>query len=164
MIEVVQDKLKAILQSHLETELKRHDSICNTKLSLPPPQQYFLDFDINSTVINQYPACIIFGFRTTLDDRLSVGLRVVQRHTMAITHLLVNRDLDELQRIRSRYAGATLKLLKDINLGKYDSAGIITMIDADIDIVYDRILRDERDTSFLGSVWVLFEAREDGEL
>ena len=159
MIEDVQEGIKRILTRHLEDKLDGHTDDNDVILSLPVPSQWLMSFDPATTVFNRFPVGLILAFRSPQDQRLSTGVRVVRMHEMAIVYFVTDQDLDKLMRLRSRYAQATEEIFHDINTSQLGDGSITAIFG--MEPIYDRPLRDERRTSYVGSVWIAFTARED---
>jgi hypothetical protein len=92
-----------------------------------------------------------------------MSLRVDVDHEMAVVFLIIDQDIDQLDRAKSRYAEAMVKLLKQINSGTI-SASNIKSIRPGVQVNYERTLRDEANSSFLSSVWVTFTAESNETL
>ena len=156
MVEEVQDKIVDLLTTYLESELSGLESPSGgVALTLAVPAEYLINFDPNSTILDaSYPKCLILAARTTHDDELSTGYRVVNWHELAVVVLIIDQDIEKLQRKRSRYAEAIRSVLKT-----YQQTAPLQMV-RNFRFVYDRTLRDESLSAYLGSVWILLEARE----
>jgi len=120
------------------------------------PQKYMIDFDPRTTVLGagDYPALIVMPAKTELSDQLSVGVQIQNEHSLAIVTLLLNQDIEKLQRMKSRYSQAIVTVLK-----KHQQIDPLRRIRID-QIVFDRTLRDEKKSSYLGSVWIILSAWE----
>ena len=163
MIEAVQDKLVSLFQAHLQAELDELASPSGgVALTLTSPVEYHTAFEKGFTIIKQYPACIILPGTTDEDDLIDAGFMVDNIHDIAVAFLMQHTTPESLMRMKSRFAYAARNVLKkrtDADGATIDKSPI-TMID-DIHISYmDRNVRDEPDTPFLGSVWLLFKAYE----
>lgn len=157
MIENVQDKIVTLLQTYIGTELTALASPTGgVALTLTSPAKYMLAFDPRTTVLaaGDYPFCGILTDKTELSDQLSVGVQIQNQHTLAAVFLLMNQDIEKLERMKARYAKAAIIVLK-----KHQQTDPLRRIRIDR-VVYDRTLRDESKSAYLGSVWVLFTCWE----
>ena len=157
MIEEVQDKVISLLQTYISTELSSLASPSGgVALTLTPPQKYLLDFDPRHTILaaGDYPACIVMPAKTVLSDQLSVGVQISNEHSLALVMLLMDQDIENLQRKKSRYSQAIITVLKE-----HQQADPLRRIKIN-QVVFDRTLRDERKSAYLGSVWITFSAWE----
>jgi hypothetical protein len=159
MIEDVQSGLQHILENNLEDQLAAYENYDSVILDMEDVAEWRLSFDPVTTVFNKYPVGLILGFRSPQRQELCSGVKVVRMHELAVVYMLVQQDLDKLMRKRSRYAQATEEIFHEINTGQLSDAAITGIFD--IEAVYDRPLRDERDTAFVGSVWIACTVRED---
>ena len=152
MIEEVQDRVISILGTYINTELTALASpVGGVALALPKPSRYMLAFDPKSTVLaaGDYPFCAVLPSKTELSDQLSRGIQVSNEHELAIVFLLIDQNIEYLNRLKSRYAKSAVIVLK-----KHQQTDPLRRVRIN-KIVYDRNLRDERNSSYLGSVWIL---------
>ena len=163
MIEAVQDKLVTLNQTHLQAELDELASPAGgVALTLTAPLEYHIAFEKGFTIIKKYPACLVLPGMTEEDDLIDNGFTVDNIHDIAMVYLLQHTDPAYLQRMKSRFAVAARKVLKkrtDADGVTIDKSPITQITDIHMSFM-DRNVRDEKDTPFLGSVWLLFKAHE----
>lgn len=159
MIEDVQSGLKRLLQNNLADKLSPYEDHDDVLIELPDVEEWHLSFDPASTVFNKFPVGLILGFRSPQSQEHHTGVRVVRMHEMAVVYIFVEQDLDNLMRKRSRYAQATEEVFHDINTSQIGDDAITAVFN--IEPIYDRPLRDENRTSYVGSVWIAGTVRED---
>lgn len=157
-MERVQEALRIRLNADLPAVLEEFRAPEGLpELDLAPPKAILINFDEQFTVIgaNQYPCIIILPGRSTVQAGFSTGTTVDYVHDLAVVCLIQDPHAENLHRRRARYAEAIVKvLLRAI----HDLAPLIHL--RITEIAYDRTLRDEREASYLTSVWVVLEARE----
>ena len=156
MIEEIQDKIASLLTTYLPTELAALTTVDSVALTLTSPQKYAIAFDPKSTILaaGDYPFCGVLTGKTVLSDQLSVGVQIQNEHSIALVFLLVDQNIENLERMKSRYSKAAVIVLKE---HQQDSPLRRVKINQ---IVYARTLRDEKKSSYLGSVWLLFDCWE----
>jgi len=162
-MEAVKYELEKKLKDNLSTLLADYVDQYGEELELPEPAEYAWDYDPNFTVFNKYPVCMILGFRELVNDRLSLGLRVVSENSIAVVMLIIDQDPTKLDRKKSRYGEALVKFMKEFNSGTYER-DYITMFGPNFEVNYTRAVRDEAVAAYLGSVWVFTDARVDTTL
>ena len=155
-MERVQEAIKDILETYLDTELAARESIAGyPTVTLPEPASYWLNFHDRTVIAaNQYPAVILLPGDTRVEEAQVYGYKLNYYHSLAIVVLLQHRDLETLQRMRVRYAEAIIAALK-----KHQKEH--NMLPCEIrEVSYDRVFRDEENAPYLSSVWVMVEVRE----
>jgi len=167
MIEEAQDIYVDILDTNLATELSGLESPSGgVSLTLDAPAQYLINFEPSLTVIpsNYYPCCIVWGLRGELDDEIRTGLRVTHWHDIAVVMCFLNsagktptdalNAVENIQRMRSRYARAIIGVLKEHQ--QTDPIQMIRIKSVD----YSRVLHDKANKALLSFVWIDTQARE----
>jgi len=162
-MEAVKYELEQKLKANIEDILDGYLTQYGETLELPVPAEYAWDYDPNFTVFNKYPVCMILGVSQQLNDRLSLGYRIVSQNQIAVVMLIIDQNPTMLDKKKSRYGDAIVEFMKKFNGSDY-GRDYITMFGPDIRIDYTRATRDEDKAAYLGSVWVLTEARVDKTL
>lgn len=157
-MERIQETLRNKLEEKLPAALAaREASDGLPQLSLPAPKAYLFNFDEQFTVIGagQIPCLILLPGRTRVEAGISTGTTADYIHELAVVVLVQDQNADVLHRKRVRYAEAIVEtLLKSV----HELAPAIHL--RITQVAYDRTLRDERQSAYLTSVWVVLECRE----
>jgi len=167
MIEEVQDTYVDILNTNLAAELSGLESPSGgVSLTLAAPAKYLINFEPGVTVIpsNYYPCCIVWGLNQELDDEIRTGICVTHWHDIAVVMCFLNsagktptdaiNAVENIQRMRSRYARAVIGVLKE-----HQQTDPIQMIKIE-NIDYSRVLHDQANKALLSFVWIKTRARE----
>ena len=169
MIEEAQDQIVTLMETYLAANLTALASPSGGEaITLTAPNKYLINFDPESSIIpqNMMPACIQIPGSSTSMDWLKSGPYVTWEHRIALVFLLelVSTKADALtavetlQRQRSRYAEAAMKVL-----WVYHNTGVLTSVDLE-KIQYSQVLGNAEQTRFMGSVWLYLNVREDETL
>ena len=160
-MERVQEAIRTILQHRLPAELAARENPPGLEpMRLPAPRRYLINFDEGFTVIaaSDYPAVIILPGSSIPVNGIAAGLAVDYVHEVAIVALVMERDIERLQRMRSRYAEAIQACLLKHQKDPQPACNLLRFtIRA---IRYDRSFRDDEKSPYRSSVWVIIEARE----
>jgi len=163
MIEAVMDQLKSMFQTHMEAELSALASPNGgVALTLAVPAKYHLGFDESSEIIKTAPTTLIIPGTTTEQPLVGSGFLTDNIHSIAVCHFLKCHNIENLQRMKSRYAVATRNIIV-----KRSDADDVTIDKGCIGRCYDvemsyltRKVNDEDQISYVASVWIMFKAEE----
>ncbi len=160
-MERMQEAAKAILERNLPGELALRERPPGLEpLSLPAPKRYLINFDDAFTVIpaGDYPAVVILAGSSIPSENIAAGLSVDYTNEFAIIALIMERDIEKLQRTRARYAEAIQACLLKHQKRPAPAGNLLRF--AIRAIRYDRSFRDDEKSPYRSSVWVIVEARE----
>ena len=159
-MEEVKYELERKLKVNFDDVLDDYRTRLGETLELPMPASYSWDFDPNFTVYNKYPVCQILGAKQDVDDLMSTGLRVVSENDIAVVMIIIEQDPTKLDKMKHRYGDALVTFMKKFNSGDYDRE-YITMFGPEFSINFTRAIRDEKQSAYIGSVWVFTTVRVD---
>ena len=169
MIEEVQDQIVTLMETYLETNLTALASPSGGEaITLTVPNKYLINFDPETSMPpqNMFPVCLQIPGYSTAIDWMKAGPYVTWEHRIALVFLLelvstkanALTAVETLQRQRSRYAEAAMKVL-----WVYGNTGVLTSVDLE-KIQYSQVLGNAEQTRFMGSVWLYLNVREDETL
>ena len=123
-------------------------------IPLQPPKAYFnlMNPTIDAQMWNAMPSISIEPNLTRIDENASSGQIIRNGHSLAAVIFVMHQNPDTLQRMRSRYAEAVVRVLK-----RNQQCGCLERIDVG-DVLYDRAYPRKGSSSFFAPVFVAFRA------